>query len=92
MIDIENIKKQLKQQIERCLQNEKRKLNLYNQLLEAGSPQKILEKGYAIIERDGKLLRNPMDAVVDDHLKICMNTGCIEAQVLGVKMKEDNNE
>lgn len=92
MIDIENIKKQLKQQIERCLQNEKRKLNLYNQLLEAGSPQKILEKGYAIIERDGKLLRNPMDAVVDDHLKICMNTGCIEAQVLGVMMKEDNNE
>jgi exodeoxyribonuclease VII large subunit len=51
--------------------------------LEQLSPLKILERGYAIVERDGKLVKAPEDAPVGSNLKVRLAQGEIAAKVTG---------
>jgi exodeoxyribonuclease VII large subunit len=46
------------------------------------SPLKILERGYAIVERDGKIVKSPADAPVDSEVSIRLAQGRLRGRVL----------
>ena len=45
------------------------------------SPLKILERGYAIVEREGNIVKSPEDAPVGSKLKVRLGKGEIAATV-----------
>ena len=45
------------------------------------SPLKILERGYAIVERDGKLVKSPEDAPVGSDVRVRLAQGELAAKV-----------
>ncbi|HBQ86685.1 MAG TPA: exodeoxyribonuclease VII large subunit [Syntrophomonas sp.] len=51
--------------------------------LDARSPAKILERGYAIVRRQGKIIRDPDEIESGDKLNIQLLNSAIEVQVLG---------
>jgi exodeoxyribonuclease VII large subunit len=46
------------------------------------SPLKILERGYAIVERDGKIVKSPEDAPVGAEVQVRLADGRLRANVL----------
>jgi exodeoxyribonuclease VII large subunit len=51
--------------------------------LEQLSPLKILERGYAIVEREGKLVKSPEDAPVGSEVRLRLARGELAAKVTG---------
>lgn len=47
------------------------------------SPVKILERGYAIVQRDGRVVKSPSDAPVDSQVSVRLAQGEIAARVTG---------
>jgi len=45
------------------------------------SPLAILDRGYAIVERDGKILKSPEDAPVDSKIRVRLAEGDLKARV-----------
>jgi exodeoxyribonuclease VII large subunit len=46
------------------------------------SPLKILDRGYAIVEKDGKIVKAPSDAPVDSEVKIRIAKGHLRGRIL----------
>jgi len=46
------------------------------------SPLKILDRGYAIVERDGKIVKSPADAPVDSEIRVRLSQGALRGRVL----------
>jgi exodeoxyribonuclease VII large subunit len=46
------------------------------------SPLKILDRGYAIVERDGKIVKSPLDAPVGADIHVRLAEGRLKANVL----------
>jgi exodeoxyribonuclease VII large subunit len=46
------------------------------------SPLKILDRGYAIVERDGKIVKSPADAPVGAEVKVRVSEGEFRAEVI----------
>jgi exodeoxyribonuclease VII large subunit len=63
----------------------RRRLDLAAAILEAGSPQAILDRGYSVVfhEKTGKVLRNAADARRGDRLTIRPREGTVQAVVAG---------
>ena len=55
--------------------------------LDALSPLAILSRGYAIAEKDGKVIASCGDIKADDSLNIILSDGEINARVIGIKEK-----
>jgi exodeoxyribonuclease VII large subunit len=51
--------------------------------LEQLSPVAILERGYAIVERDGRIVKSPEDAPADSTIQLRVAKGKLKARVLG---------
>ena len=64
----------------------RRRLDLANMGLEAGSPKKILERGYSVVslDRTGKLIRRSRDLKKGDRITIRPLEGLIRAEVEGI--------
>jgi exodeoxyribonuclease VII large subunit len=50
--------------------------------LEQLSPLTILDRGYAIVERDGKIVKSPDDAPVDATVRVRVAKGSLNARVV----------
>ena len=50
--------------------------------LEQLSPLTILERGYAIVERDGKIVKSPTDAPVDSTVRVRVAKGDLRAKIV----------
>jgi exodeoxyribonuclease VII large subunit len=50
--------------------------------LEQLSPLAVLDRGYAIVERDGKIVKSPEDAPVDSTLRVRVAKGNLKARVV----------
>lgn len=57
-------------------------------LLDALSPLKTLERGYAIPTRAGAIVRRPEDVSVGDQIEVQIHNGWIEASVTGTRPRE----
>ena len=47
------------------------------------SPLTILERGYAIVERDGNIVKSPEDAPVNSEIRVRLARGELKGRVLG---------
>jgi len=46
------------------------------------SPLKILDRGYAIVERDGKIVKTPADAPQNSEIQVQVSQGRFRARVI----------
>ena len=44
----------------------------------------VLDKGYSILYKDGKIIKNTKDIVLDDNLNVIISDGNIDVIVKGV--------
>ncbi len=70
------------QAIKRHLSDAQRALGPLEAHLAQLSPVKILERGYAIVERDGHVIKSPTEAPVDSEINIRLAEGRLKARVL----------
>lgn len=63
------------------ISNMKHHLDLNVLKLDALSPLKILSRGYSIVYKDNKMIKNKNDIAVNDSIDIKMNDGVIKAKV-----------
>jgi len=54
------------------------------------SPLKILDRGYAIVERDGKIVKTPADAPVGSAVRVRLAAGELAAKVIAPTERKIN--
>lgn len=84
--------KQVHKQINQQLQNEQNALMTHIQLLDALSPLKIMQRGYAIVEQDEMIVRSVNDVNPDHPLSIQLYDGMIVSTVDQMISKENRND
>ncbi|QAR32892.1 exodeoxyribonuclease VII large subunit [Geovibrio thiophilus] len=73
------------------LKENKQKLELLSARLGGVSPEKALERGYALVSAKNRLVRKAKDVHLEDELEIRFNDGYINTFVTGRKLSEDGN-
>lgn len=84
--DIAIKEESLERAIDKYIQKNKTIMNENISLLDAFSPLKILQRGYAIAMHDEKAIRSIKEVSVDDVIEVVVNDGNIRAKVMGGKM------
>jgi exodeoxyribonuclease VII large subunit len=79
---IESSDAKLQQLIRLRLSGARGELSPLNAHLAQLSPLKILERGYAIVEKDGKVVKAPGDAPVDSEVSIRIAEGRLRGRIL----------
>jgi exodeoxyribonuclease VII large subunit len=78
---LEQCEAQVKQKMRLELNHSRGALTTLEAHLEQLSPLKILERGYAIVETDGKLVKSPDDAPVGSDVRVRLARGELAAKV-----------
>lgn len=66
------------------------RLEILQQRLELNSPERLLSMGYALVFKDGRLLRNAAETSPGDGIEIKMQDGNVSASVDNVNITADN--
>ncbi|MDR2869478.1 MAG: exodeoxyribonuclease VII large subunit [Deferribacteraceae bacterium] len=74
--------------VEKSLLTERHRLELLTQQLEMGNPDAPLAKGYALVVKNGKVLKELGDISLNDELNIKMKDGLLSAFVTGKKSRK----
>ncbi|MFM2125314.1 MAG: hypothetical protein RL328_1765 [Acidobacteriota bacterium] len=72
----------LRQMMQLRLRDTRAQLTPLTAKLEQLSPLTILERGYAIVERDGKIVKSPVDAPVDSTVRVRVAKGDLKAKIV----------
>ena len=70
--------------IKRIIENNGKRLDTLKIKLELLNPKNVLDKGYSILYKDGKIVKNTKDIVLDDKLNVIISDGNIDVIVKGV--------
>lgn len=70
--------------IKRIIENNVKRLDTLKIKLELLNPKNVLDKGYSILYKDGKIVKNTKDIVLDDNLNVIISDGNIDVIVKGV--------
>ncbi len=68
-----------------CLSRAHGEITAMDAHLKQLSPLAILERGYAIVERDGKIVKSPEDAPVGSEIQVRLSRGALGATVTGAR-------
>ncbi|KUG05012.1 exodeoxyribonuclease vii large subunit [hydrocarbon metagenome] len=75
------------------IQNRKHRCCLAIEALDNLSPLKVLQRGYAVTYKEGKILRQAGAAQIGDYLKIILNDGKLGVQIMDKEMfSNEENE
>lgn len=69
---------------EQILLQARQQVELRKQLLQAYDPQAALRRGYALVQKGDRVVRNAADVAAGDRLQISFGTGRVEADVKSV--------
>ena len=72
---------QLQSLVARRLEKEKNRLEVAQRSVEALSPQRIMQLGFAVVRSGGKLLKSVEDAQVGEMVEIELKDGAIKARI-----------
>lgn len=93
---LENITQQLRQlnwrlhsSWKKNQQNVANRLAVASRALHSVSPLATLERGFAIVERDGKVIKQADDLSVGDTIEARLGKGSVDAQVIKLKPKNE---
>ena len=78
--------------MERRMERDRHRLELAGGLLRSLNPENVVSRGYAIVERAGKILTHAADANPGEALDIRLPDGTIRATAEEVKVKEHGKE
>ena len=70
--------------IKRIIENNGKRLDTLKIKLELLNPKNVLDKGYSILYKNGKIVKNTKDIVLDDNLNVIISDGNIDVIVKGV--------
>ena len=72
----------LKMHTGNTLEKRQNDLSATIRLLDAYSPLKVMERGYSVVYKDGKVISSIEDTEVKDTLKVRMQDGFVHAEVI----------
>ena len=81
--DIEKLDLDLKNKYEKKIQKSKNKVDFLVSMIEENNYVKIMSKGFAIVEKQSKLIKSSMDLKDKDIIKVKMIDGTVSAVVKG---------
>lgn len=87
--ELTNNSQMLNERLNQVIANNKQTISHQIDLLNAYSPLSIIKKGYAIIEKDDKVLRSIQTVRLNDEISIRLTDGNLKAII---SKKEKNNE
>lgn len=86
---VEMLERQLKQGAERMLTGERHRLELLEQRVKDASPEKILARGYAIVWKHGKAVRDVQELNGGENVQVSLWKGRFRAQVEGLPAEDE---
>ena len=84
---IDNIKINLNKTITKILEKNTNNIHTLKVKVELLNPDNVLDKGYSIIHKDGKIIKNVDDLKTNDDISVMLKNGNIIANVKGVNKK-----
>ena len=81
---LKNLNEDVSSSIKRVIENNTKRLDTLKIKLELLNPKNVLNKGYSIIYKDGKIVKNTKDISVSDELNVIISDGNIDVTVKGV--------
>lgn len=82
------VTKELLNNMQKITEHRKRKFGLYSQKLEVLNPLKILNRGYSIAFKNGRVIKTADDINIDDNVNIKLSKGILRCKVLS-RLKEE---
>ncbi len=79
----------IEENFKRKVENRKEKLSNITKLLEANSPISILNKGYSIVTKEKKVIKNIENVAEGDNVKIELKNGYIQCNVVSRMIKKE---
>lgn len=73
--------RRLSMAIQNRIMSERSRIQLLEQRIVSGNPFKLLEKGYALVHKEGRRIKNINDISIEDKIGIILNGGQIECVV-----------
>ncbi len=80
--DLNGLSRQLTTQMEWYMENQNKRFHYAVQSLDYLSPLKIMNRGYSYATKDGKVIKNSNQVVVEDKIHIHLHKGNFEAKVI----------
>lgn len=81
---LKSLSEDVSSSIKRVIENNTKRLDTLKIKLELLNPKNVLNKGYSIIYKDGKIVKNTKDISVSDELNVIISDGNIDVTVKGV--------
>jgi len=78
---IEHLEYMLNSRISQNIVLKRKRLEILDSKINALNPSSILERGYSIVIKDGKTVKNSFDVEIDNNINIVLHKGELEAQV-----------
>ena len=86
--NIEIIKSDLNDEINNIIKNNSKHIDTLKIKLDLLNPVSVLDKGYSIVYKDDKIIKDVNDIDINDNINIVVKTGKINASVKGVNKNE----
>lgn len=86
--NLDTIKGNINKEILNIINNNKNRLDTLKIKLELLNPDNVLDKGYSIIYKDGKIVKDINSVNINDNINILVKNGNIDASVKGVNKNE----
>jgi exodeoxyribonuclease VII large subunit len=84
---LDNIKLNLNKSIINIIEKNTNNLNTLKLKIDLLNPENVLDKGYSIVHKDGKIIKNIDDININDNISVLLKNGKINANVKGVDKK-----
>ena len=81
---LESLSENVNSSIKRVIENNSKRLDTLKIKLELLNPKNVLDKGYSIIYKNGKIVKNTKDISINDDLNVIISDGNIDVTVKGV--------
>lgn len=81
------LRQELAQSMTTVLRDARQQIGLHGQLLTALSPQAVLQRGYALVRKDGKIVRSAKRLAKGDSIEITFSDGAVNGQIENRKGK-----
>ncbi len=83
--NIDNLEYILQTKISQSISLKRKRLEILESKLSALNPTAILQRGYSIVMKDNKIIKNATDLKIDNNINVILYKGEIEAKVKGIK-------
>ena len=79
---LERLTISLKMQLPRYVKDEQNRLNMIEKTVELVSPERLLEKGYTLTLKNGKIVKSAQEVTSGDELCTCFADGKVKSKVI----------